>query len=374
MRIGLGTLQDEFALSGEFQAFRGWAEALAAAGLEARLFSPRGERLRGHPYLRVPAGEFVLRKVFEQWSFLDRCELLAGEVDALHLFLPSPYFLWIGDRIKRRTGRPVLVTCLGEDPDLTHRQWLALCRRAPRFHAVRYAARLLSPASRFLCDRYIAGSDHVAGQLRRAGCPQAKLAVACPRLPAEPAPDERSLRLARELAERPTFLYVGHFLPNKGVDVLLTAFAGLAAPEAALLLVWSGLGDLAAVRRQLRALALTERVRIVEHPVHRSTVFVPARALVLPFTSSFGQVSPPVVLLEALRAGVPLLVSRSPSLDGLGPDGEALWRAAPGDWRGLRALMELVLREPERTERMRRAQRRLYGRLAAAPDLKELYG
>jgi glycosyltransferase involved in cell wall biosynthesis len=374
MRIGLGTLQDEFALSGEFQAFRGWAEALASAGVEARLFSPRGEGLRGSAFVRVKSGEFVLRKALEQWSFLDRCEELAPQVDALHLFLPSPYFLWIGDRVKRRTGRPVVVTCLGEDPDLSHRQWLSLCRRAPRFHAVRYAARLLSPASRFLCDRYIAGSDFTAGQLRRSGCPQDKLVVAPHRLPAQPEPDGRSLELARELTQRPTFLYVGHFLPNKGVDVLLRAFAALPRSEPALMLVWSGLGDLAAVRRELRALGLAARVRIVEHPVHRGALFAQARALILPFTASFGQVSPPIVLLEALRAGVPLIVSRSPSADGFGPDGESLWRTAPGDWRGLRDRMELVLRDPASADRMRPAQRRLYSRLSAEPDLERLYG
>ncbi len=374
MRIGLGTLQDEFALSGEFQAFRGWAEALKAAGIEARLFSPRGESLRGHPYLRVKAGEFVLRKALEQWSFMDRCEELAPQVDALHLFLPSPYFLWIGDRVKRRSGKTVVVTCLGEDPDLSHRQWLALCRRAPRFHAVRYAARLLSPSSRFLCDRYIAGSEFVAGQLRRAGCPKDKLVVSLPRLPAEPEPDARSRELALELSRRPSFLYVGHFLPNKGVDVLLRAFARLCAPEAGLMLVWSGLGDLPAVRRELRALRLAERVRIVEHPVHLSTLFVRARALVLPFTASFGQVSPPIILLEALRAGVPAILSRAPAVAGLGADGETFWLAAPGDARELQEKMEAALREPDGGERMRRAQRRLYGGLSAGPDLKRLYG
>ena len=156
--------------------------------------------------------------------------------------------------------------------------------------------------------------------------------------------------------------------------MLLRAFARLSAPEAGLMLVWSGLGDLPAVRRELRALRLAERVRVVEHPVHLSTLFARARALVLPFTASFGQVSPPIVLLEALRAGVPAILSRAPAVAGLGADGETFWLAAPGDARELQEKMEAALREPEQGERMRRAQRRLYGGLSAGQDLERLYG
>jgi glycosyltransferase involved in cell wall biosynthesis len=372
-RIAFGTLQDEFELSGEYQAFRGWAEGLAAAGCSARLFSPGGERLRGAGYTRLPAGEFPLRKILEQWRLADQAARLAPEVDIIHLFLPMPDCLWIGDRVKERTGKPVVVTCLGERPELEGRQWLALLRRSFRFYAVRGAAALLSPASRFLCDRYLAGGAAVAAQLRKAGCPEEKLQAASHRLPAEPPPDERSLALARELGVRPTFLYMGHFLPNKGVDVLLRAFAELEDAEARLMLVWSGLGDLEAVRRRARELGVEDRVRVVEHTVHRSTVLAGACALVLPFTASFGQVSPPILLLEAFRAGVPLILSRSASTREFDAGGR-LWTVTPGDWRSLKERMALVLREPAAAAAMRAAQRRSFAAQAGAFDVAEFYG
>lgn len=374
LRIGLGILQDDFELTGEYQAFRGWAEGLSGEGLEARLFSPGGERLRGAGFARLRSGEVVFRKILEQWGLAARCARVAPGVDVLHLFLPMPFFLWIGDRVKRLTDKPVVVTCLAEAPELGLRQWLALCRQSFRFHAVRLAAAALAPASRFLCDRYLVGNGFVAEQLERAGCPAAKLAVALPRLPPEPEPDERSLALARELAARPTFLYVGHFLPNKGVEVLLQAFAALAAPEARLLLAWSGLGDAEVVRRRLRALRVADRVRIAAHPVHRSVLFAQARALAAPFTSSFGQVSPPVVMLEAFRAGVPLIVSRAPSTEGFGEDGRTLWRVPPGDWRSLRDRMALALAEPALAAGMREEQRRVFARKAGGFDFAAFYG
>jgi len=374
IRIGLGILQDDFELTGEYQAFRGWAEGLCAAGLASRLFSARGESLRGAAYARVKSGEVVFRKIFEQWGLAARCTLMASQVDVLHIFLPMPLFLWIGDRVKRLTDKPVVVTCLAEQPELSPRQWLALCRQSFRFHAVRCAAALFSPTSRFLCDRYIVGNAFVADQLRRAGCPAQKLSVAMPRLPAEPEPDERSLALARELAARPTFLYVGHFLPNKGVEVLLRAFADLAAPESRLLLTWSGLGDLEAVQRRLYAARIEDRVRIVAHPVHRSVLFAQTCGLVVPFTASFGQVSPPVVMLEAFRAGAPLIVSRAPATEGFGADGRTLWYVPPGDWRSLKAKMELALGEPALAGAMRAAQRRFFAQEVEDFDFRAFYG
>ena len=65
MTIGLGLLQDEYALTGEFQIFNGWAQRVQAASLPVRLFSPVGRQLRARTlFTERKEGVMQLRRGF----------------------------------------------------------------------------------------------------------------------------------------------------------------------------------------------------------------------------------------------------------------------------------------------------------------------
>lgn len=371
MRIGLGILQDEFELSGEYQLFLGWQEAVRAGGLSMVAFGPAGAP-RASGYARHPSGELLWRKALDQWSFAAQALRLAAEVDALHLFLPAPGFLWIADRVKRRCAKPVIVTCLAELPEQSAARWSQLILRAPRFHLVRWLMAALLPAGRFSCDRYLAGTSFLGSQLRRRGCPEDRLLILAGLPPAEAEPDRSSRELAAWMGQRPTFLYIGHFLASKGVEALLDALA--LVPQARLMLAWSGLGDRRLVEERIVRLGLAGRVRVHEGPVHRSALCAQAAALVAPFPVSYGQTSPPMVVLEAFRAGVPLLASSISSLGELLIEGRTGWRVDPEDAAGMAWRMRSLLDDPKGAERMRAAQRGVFAEFRARLDPAALYG
>ena len=373
MTIGLGLLQDEYALTGEFQIFNGWAQRVQAASLPVRLFSPAGQQLRAHPFLRHETGESILRTFREQWLFIRQACAVAQSVDLLHLFLPTPSFLWISDRIKKEAGKPVVVTCLGEKAEFSGAMDLRSLWGAMRFHLIRHAASRILSEGKFRCDRYVAGTDAVARQLRRSGCAPAIITVRPPLLAPEAPPDEASLSAARRFDPDRTFLYLGHFLPSKGVACLLRGFAELADPASGLVLAWSGIGAAAEVRRLSDRLGISGQVAILDFPVHRSTLFSRSRALVLPCPVSYGQTSPPMALMEAFRAGVPVLASGFPQLKAFGGEGATMHFVRPGDWRGIAGKMRHMLDHPEEAERMRQAQRARFQQIDGAFDPRIFY-
>jgi glycosyltransferase involved in cell wall biosynthesis len=168
----------------------------------------------------------------------------------------------------------------------------------------------------------------------------------------ERRPDEGNAeRLATFLAgERPTVVYFGKLLHNKGVHVLLEALSGLDARA-----VVVGFGD---YREELESMADPERTLFTGPLEHRHLVqlLALADACVVPsiFPEAFGMVA-----AEAAAAGCPPLVARHSGLaevaDGLEaeypPALAGLSSFATGDVADLReklrALLALPVRERE---------------------------
>ncbi len=176
----------------------------------------------------------------------------------------------------------------------------------------------------------------------------------------ERLPDEGNAeRLAAFLAEeRPTVVYFGKLLRNKGVHVLLEALSGIDAQA-----VVVGFGD---YRAELEALADHERVLFTGPLEHRHLVHLLALAdaCVVPsiFPEAFGMVA-----AEAAAAGCPPLVARH---SGLAEVAEGLEDEYPHDLRHLASfatgdadelrekLRELLALPPARRAAIREAARR----------------
>lgn len=152
-------------------------------------------------------------------------------------------------------------------------------------------------------------------------------------------------------------LFVGRLEPDKGVDVLLRAFATVARarPEARLRVVGAG-AERVPLERLARELGLAERVEFLGH-VPRADVrplFERAVALALPSRGeSFGQVN-----LEAMAAGTPVVTTPRVigSRDYL-EDGANGRLVPPDDPAALAAALLDLLAKPDDVERLGRRGR-----------------
>jgi len=147
-------------------------------------------------------------------------------------------------------------------------------------------------------------------------------------------------------------LCVGRLTPQKAQRVLLGALARLQRQGimAQALLVGEGPGQ-ALLRRGVRRLGLQDRVTL---PGPRDDVpALMAQATLLALPSHFEGL--PLVALEAMAAGLPVIASRvGGTLDALGPDHP--WLHPPGNSRALADLIAAALADPAARARVAQAQ------------------
>lgn len=140
-------------------------------------------------------------------------------------------------------------------------------------------------------------------------------------------------------------LFVGRLVPVKGVSLLLDAFGGIATafPDATLTVVGDG-GERAALHRQADRLDLGRRIVFAGALDQRGVAARMARAdlLVLP---SFAE-GLPVVLMEAMAAGLPVIASDVAGTPELVEHGVTGTLVAPGDASRLAQAIAACLADP----------------------------
>jgi glycosyltransferase involved in cell wall biosynthesis len=197
-------------------------------------------------------------------------------------------------------------------------------------------------------------SGDLEDRMRQAGARDVRRALVPPWTPDDPAPTAASPDdLRRELGagERPLILAAGRLAPQKGLDVLIEAARGWQDLSPVPLLAIAGAGPLQA---ELTAAAepLASSVVLLGQRADVPSLLAAADLFVLPSRWE-GQ---PLILQEALRAGRPIVATRSGGTPELtGEDGALL--VPPDDPAALTAAVRQVLTDPAQATRLAEAAR-----------------
>jgi glycosyltransferase involved in cell wall biosynthesis len=189
-------------------------------------------------------------------------------------------------------------------------------------------------------------------------------------------PHPVEIRQAADLAGRPNLiLFLGRLEAAKGVFDLLEAVAALRCAVPDVLLVCAGEGDRAAVERYAERLGIADAVKFTGWvgPSGKGALLESAAVFALP---SYDEALP-MSLLEAMAAGVPVVVSPVGGVPELVVDGVSGFFAAPGDIATLQRLLKKLLLDRRLGARIGAAARESV-RLRCSPEralvgLGELY-
>jgi len=173
-----------------------------------------------------------------------------------------------------------------------------------------------------------------------------------PPVPAAPAHEPSGL-----VRQRPVLVCVARLSPEKGHAGLIQAFAQLVTEglDAELELLGEG-PDRARIEQQIRVLGLSERVRLHGQVPEEQALTAMSRATVV-VVSSFME-GLPVVLMEALALGIPVVAPCVAGIPELVEHGVSGLTFPPGDWDRLAQVLRQLLSDPELRERLAREGKR----------------
>lgn len=191
--------------------------------------------------------------------------------------------------------------------------------------------------------RVAAVSDDMSRQLREYGISSAALSTIANGVDLDRFRDAQPTLRAELNPPGPLLGAVGRLSPEKGLDGLLHAAAKLAArfPEVRWALVGDG-PQRGALEQLASKLGIADRVTFTGRREDMPGIYASLDALLLPSLDE----GLPMVVLEAMAAGRPVLASRVGAIGHVIRDGENGLLAPPGDVEALRGAIERLLAEP----------------------------
>lgn len=223
-------------------------------------------------------------------------------------------------------------------------------------------------------DLFVAPSRRVQARLEEAGLgPAVVVPNAVPRVGASPRP---AAALSEGPVPRPgaspavpkvadpddrdpfTIGFAGRWTPEKGVDVLVEAFARVVLEEPRTRLLLLGDGDeRRGIEARVAALGLEERV---ESPgwLPRTEAEDRLRGVAVQAVPSLWEEPFGLVAAEALMRGTPVVVSDTGGLSEVVEQGRSGWTVPPGDVEALAGALLGVLADPEGAARRAREGQR----------------
>ena len=239
----------------------------------------------------------------------------------------------------------------------------ALGWRGRVFQTVASAPRRFEGAAPLLFgDVVVVLSEHTRARFLAAGVEGRRLRVIPPCAAAPSAVDDAARARVREqhgLGDGPIVLYPGDYEVSVGADTVARAVRSIvqAVPEARVVFACrpktsEAAGARARIERELAEDELAQYTRHVGEVAELAPLLAAATAVVFPVDDLYGKVDIPLVLLEAMAMGVPLVVARGGPLEALAA---AARYVDPGDAEALAREVLAIVRD----------ERGLAGELAA---------
>ena len=169
-----------------------------------------------------------------------------------------------------------------------------------------------------------------------------------------------------QLPDEDYLLFVGDLSPEKGVDVLLRAYAGLAHAPPLVLIGRASVGMPAELPANVTILKRWPHHAVMQ--AWRRSLFSLAPSV---WSEPFG-----MVVIEAMANGRPVIASRIGGLSDIVVDGETGLLVPPGDVDALRQAIACLLNDPDLRGRMGQAARRRVAEFQAAtvvPRIEQVY-
>ncbi len=361
---------------GEDRVFEGEADLLTAHGHTVHRYTEHNDRVSQISKLQLAAGTVWSRSSYQ--SLREMFHHVRPDVAHFHNTLPliSPagyaaaksegvavvqtlhnYRLLCPKATLYRDGK-VCEACLGRTiawPAIQHR-----CYRDSRAGSAVIAAMLALHRSldtwTHQVDRFIALTEVARHKFIEGGLPAEKLAVnpnfvETPSSAAALSHAEAS-RSGCESLEEPYALFVGRLSEEKGVRTLLEAWA---YGDVQIPLWIAGDGPLADevkdAARQVPAITWLGQREDVPWLMRRASMLM---------APSLWYEGFPMVVVEALAAGLPIVASRLGGLAELVTHGQTGALATPGDWQDLSRQVSWLAKQPQLLERMRKQARAVY--------------
>lgn len=294
---------------GGAESIRNLTEGLRAiAGMEINVVSSSGSYPGHRSYAPYPWQDSKAISLIGHFYRMIRS--VAIDHDLVVLVLPNPAFGYLGDVIKRRVKKPVLVNyesrwhtpakySFGGD----NLAWKNLGRMIA-FN------KITSSFSRRLCDRYIVSTQFQKNELINVGYDPNKVSAIsnCTNISRYRFKNESNRR--KTLCD--TIIYLGHFNHSKGIDILIQAMPSILnhLPNTKLSLIWhSGGREYVRIVKLIKLYGLINHIHFINKIVDVSETLSQAGVLALPYRSLSKTRIIPSVLLEAFSVGIPLVVS-----------------------------------------------------------------
>jgi glycosyltransferase involved in cell wall biosynthesis len=246
------------------------------------------------------------------------------------------------------------------------------------------APRSFDGVARFVFgDAVVALSEHTRGRLLAAGVTGRALRVIppCARAPRVLSEEEkREVRARFELGDGPIVLYPGDYEVSQGAQTVAAAAPAIlgASREATLVFACrkktaAASGAQALVEAELERVGLRRRTRHLGEVSDMAALLAVATVVAFPVDDLYGKVDLPLVLLEAMALGVPIVVAQGGPLEAL----DFAPSVAPGDRAGLAdRVVELLTDDAARRqlgEEGQRAYQARYTPRAVAAAYDDLY-
>ncbi len=269
-------------------------------------------------------------------------------------------------------------------------RWVRRLRRVPAVQTVCSQPRAFAP-NLFFGDRIVALSRWAATEIVRSGVAPERV-VHVP--PAITPPAERTLAAKREArarfglpADSPLVLFPGDYEFGGAAQVVADAWPAVVARRRAHLCFACRAKTVAAaearrrIEADLLAAGVGDRATFVGETPFIHDLLAASDVVVLPASSMFAKMDIPLVLLEALALGVPIVIADvDPVREVLDPDlggADAGLRVPAGDAAALAAAIGDLLDAPARRAAMGQVGRRLvierFGPARMAAQIEAIY-